>query len=418
MAVSSAVLACASEYFRAEFTNFKTPGEALVMTVGEGEPELLRALSKFVYTEELKATEEAVLLRLLLMAQKYSVDECVLKCSEALSQPGKLSLCTALDICQVADAQTCHSDGFNSLSKLATDVILHSFKDLDVVWEDEVQRAAFLALPLAAIKVLLKHDKLHVKCENTVFIAVAWWLAHDKERQQDFASLHPLLRWCQMTGSFLQSIFSKVPWLKSWAEADRVRIEALQYQVASPRLKKHLEDANPQLRPRKGRSTLVSASASFKVPLSSLAPLDMGPFAASKIVKFDAPGQLQHVVGYALKLSIRRAGSASEQPGGLGLFINTDINYAPLQRISTATALPLELAGMGAVQNLGSGRMSGRFESVSDCASWGWPEFFGVTVKPGEGGDQPVTQALQNAGFVKDGYLELEFSVTIAQCQT
>ncbi|KAK9823390.1 hypothetical protein WJX72_002439 [[Myrmecia] bisecta] len=106
------------------------PGEPLIITVDDGEEDLLRALVKFVYTKELDLTEERAL---------------------ALSETG-LSLSTALEVCQLKDSRDCHSRGVTMLFDLAALCVLKAFSDLDAVWADEAQRSAFLDLPLGALK--------------------------------------------------------------------------------------------------------------------------------------------------------------------------------------------------------------------------------------------------------------------------
>ncbi|KAK9830237.1 hypothetical protein WJX72_010501 [[Myrmecia] bisecta] len=345
MPICSGLLAGSSEYFRLKLENYQTPGEPLVMDVEDGEADLLRALVKFVYTEELDTTEEDSLLRLLLMAQKYTVDECVQTCSEALSQPDKLTLNTALEICQLADTQECHSEGFNRLCKLAGDIVLVSFKDLDSVWDDADKRDAFLELPLAGLKVLLNHADLHLKSENTVFIAVAWWLDHKEGRLDSFADLHSLLRWSQMSGSFLRLIFDEVPFLLDWDEADSVHIAALHYQVAHRVVKQRLRKGNPGLGPRKGAVKEVTSMQRFK----------------------EADPYPERPVAFAANVTTHKAVDS--------------------KRLS----FPLCTTGVG--------------------YGWDWFEDLGINVQPGEDGAIPVTQSLSDAGYIKDGFLELSFLV-------
>ena len=68
-------------------------------------------------------------------------------------QQGRLSYDVALEICQRASQQECLGDTFSCLCKLAADVVLDKFRDLDAVWADEERRKAFLELPLEALKV-------------------------------------------------------------------------------------------------------------------------------------------------------------------------------------------------------------------------------------------------------------------------
>ncbi|KAK9804256.1 hypothetical protein WJX72_003608 [[Myrmecia] bisecta] len=305
-----------------------------------------------MYIKELETEEESFLLRLLLLAQKYTVDDCVQQCSQALSRPGKLLLSTSAEICQLADQHSCQSEGFDALRKLADECILSNFKDLDAVWEDAPQLEAFLQMPLAVIKMLLNHEEMHVKCKNTVFVAISRWLQHEEGRLSDFGSLCPLLRWSQMSGSFLRVIFNEgpegIPWLKC---CPQVCTEALHFQVEHELVRKELQDADPRLVPRKGAATgIVTTSAHLKVPVSSLAPLD----------SFDG-------------------------------YIRQDLGAVQQKQFSQV-----------AVKGCGYGWHD--FFNIPI-----------TPVTPGDSSQKPVTQALMDVGYVQTGFLELEGEVKAAQ---
>ena len=60
---------------------------------------------------------------------------------------GRLTLEVALDICQRAAQQECLGDTFDSLHKLAADVVQNRFCDLDAVWADKGPAKGTLGAP-------------------------------------------------------------------------------------------------------------------------------------------------------------------------------------------------------------------------------------------------------------------------------
>ncbi|KAK9824192.1 hypothetical protein WJX72_008438 [[Myrmecia] bisecta] len=214
-----------------------------------------------------------------------------------------------------------------------------------------------------------------------------------------------------MTPHFLWAIFKKLTWLKEWEGAHDAHIAALHYQLADQVTKEHMLAAHPCLGPRKGAAGIhVPASIEFKVPVVALAPLDSadGRYAT---LDFEGPGEQLHLAGYSFNLGLQLANEAGswvvQLLMGAGIVMPMEV-----PDIWASEAAPLVYSGGYAVQKGQDTKCFTFSERVCDFA-YQCDGDFNVPVTPDEDGHLPVTQALQDAGYIKNGFLELGLRATV-----
>jgi len=166
------VLAGASSYLRAMFTNGMLESGMKDIKLQGVEASVMESLLDFAYTGTIDVTVENVQ-ALLSAASLLNLQSLRSVCCGFLQTHLDASNC--LGIRAFADLYSC-----SELEETAYRFVRQHF--LDVVKGDE-----FLQLPKQALRNLLREDLLQVRSENQVFEAVEAWILHDFCRRKDFA---------------------------------------------------------------------------------------------------------------------------------------------------------------------------------------------------------------------------------------
>lgn len=167
------VLAGASSYLRAMFTNGMLESGMKDIKLRGIEANVMEALLEFIYTGVVEVTVENVQ-AILSSATMLNLHSLRSVCCNFLQTHLDASNC--LGIRAFADLYSC-----SDLETTAFRYLCQHF--LDVVKNDE-----FLQLPLDSLAELLSEDQIQVRSEDQVFEAVECWISHDITRRQEMAA--------------------------------------------------------------------------------------------------------------------------------------------------------------------------------------------------------------------------------------
>jgi hypothetical protein len=146
--------------------------------VPAGQLELGRLLLRCMYQQQpdLSGTEQAILVQLLVLADRYAVPAAVAAVGRAFKD------CSASDfqwkaVCGAYSLPATCADNaaFADVYKAAADALQHALSDLELVFADAKKRQLLVELPHAALVQLLRDERTRVASENTAAHAVLEW---------------------------------------------------------------------------------------------------------------------------------------------------------------------------------------------------------------------------------------------------
>jgi hypothetical protein len=146
--------------------------------VPAGQLEIGRLLLRCMYQQQpdLSGTEQAALLQLLVLADRYAVSAAVAAVGRAFKD------CPAADlqweaVCGAYSLPASCADiaAFADVYKAAADALQQTLGDLELVFADAKKRQLLLELPHAALLQLLRDERTRVASENTAAHAVLQW---------------------------------------------------------------------------------------------------------------------------------------------------------------------------------------------------------------------------------------------------
>jgi hypothetical protein len=164
--------------------------------VPAGQLEVGRLLLRCMYQQQpdLSSTEQATLLQLLVLADRYAVPAAVAAVGRAFKD------CPAADlqwevVCGAYSLPATCADNtaFAAIFEAAADALQHTLGDLELVFADEQKQKQqlLLGLPHAALLQLLRDERTRVASENTAAHAVLEWARDngaDNEQLQQLVS--------------------------------------------------------------------------------------------------------------------------------------------------------------------------------------------------------------------------------------
>ncbi|GIL87465.1 hypothetical protein Vretimale_1620 [Volvox reticuliferus] len=187
----AAVLMSTSEYFRRYFDAWHPANGSKIVTI-EVEPDEVEAakmMLRYMYTGQLPlhGVDPSQLLRMIKLADQFSVNRFLATCNSALADVPLDSLTLdhvasilALPPFLLEDGEGPGGRGAGALAvarRRAEAKLTAVFGDLEGAWFDPVRRQEFLRLPLAAVKFLIRRTETAVYNENTTLVALTDWIA-------------------------------------------------------------------------------------------------------------------------------------------------------------------------------------------------------------------------------------------------
>jgi hypothetical protein len=150
--------------------------------VPAGQLEVGRLLLRCMYQEQpdLSSTEQATLLQLLVLADRYAVPAAVAAVGRAFKDSPAADLqweavCGAYSL----PASCADNAAFADVYKAAADALQHTLGDLELVFADETKQQLLVDLPHAALLQLLRDERTRVASENTAAYAVLQWMENN-----------------------------------------------------------------------------------------------------------------------------------------------------------------------------------------------------------------------------------------------
>jgi acyl-CoA synthetase (NDP forming) len=183
-----------------ECSNTGSKRQRVNLEVPAGQLEVGRLLLRCMYQQQpdLSTTEQATLLQLLVLADRYAVPAAVAAVGRAFKN------CPAADLQWEAvcgayslPASCADNAAFADVYKAAADALQHTLGDLELVFADDKKQQLLLDLPQAALLQLLRDERTRVSSENTAAHAVLEW-ANDnnsttEQMQQLVSGMRPAL---------------------------------------------------------------------------------------------------------------------------------------------------------------------------------------------------------------------------------
>ncbi|XP_051939830.1 kelch-like protein 2 [Hippocampus zosterae] len=211
------VLAAGSPYFHAMFTGEMAESRAKRVRIKEMDGWTLGLLVDYIYTAEIKVTEENVQ-ALLPAAGLLQLNEVKKSCCDFLSSQLHPSNC--LGIRAFADLHAC--------LQLLTQANCYAEQHFtEVVASEE-----FLNLGMEQVSSLIASDKLTIPTEEKVFESVIAWVNHDKDvRQEHLAHLMEHVRLPLLTREYLVQRVEEESLIKNSSACKDYLIEAMKYHL-------------------------------------------------------------------------------------------------------------------------------------------------------------------------------------------
>ncbi|XP_072262944.1 kelch-like protein 2 [Pyxicephalus adspersus] len=217
IAAHKVVLAACSPYFHAMFTGEMSESRAKRVRIKEVDGWTLKLLVDYVYTAEIKVTEENVQV-LLPAASLLQLQDVRKTCCEFLESQLHPSNC--LGIRAFADMHAC------------TDLLSQANTFAEQHFSDIVTGEEFLNLGIEQVCSLIASDKLTVVSEEKVFEAVIAWVNHDKDvRQEHMAHLMEHVRLPLLSRDYLVQRVEEEALVKNSSACKDYLIEAMKYHL-------------------------------------------------------------------------------------------------------------------------------------------------------------------------------------------
>eukprot|EP00243_Klebsormidium_subtile_P004639 TRINITY_DN18789_c0_g1_i1.p1 TRINITY_DN18789_c0_g1~~TRINITY_DN18789_c0_g1_i1.p1 ORF type:complete len:460 (-),score=53.22 TRINITY_DN18789_c0_g1_i1:89-1468(-) len=207
IALNALELATESEVFEKLFTSELQGSEHPSVTVDSIlEKDALFELLRFCYTKSVpdaSSSDKDALIRLLILADRYSVVRGIQPIAKALQEDAKLG-----DACRVLDlpGSIREQGSMEDLVAFSEELIKSEMLDLD----DAYKKRKYEGLSAEGLRLALANEASRVACEHTVFVMVYKWLKGAEGRERAFPDLSRLIRYQHMTSSFL-SLIQQLP---------------------------------------------------------------------------------------------------------------------------------------------------------------------------------------------------------------
>ncbi|XP_033871793.1 kelch-like protein 2 [Acipenser ruthenus] len=211
------VLAACSPYFHAMFTGEMSESRAKRVRIKEMDGWTLGMLIDYVYTAEIRVTEENVQV-LLPASSLLQLQDVKRACCEFLES--QLHPTNCLGIRAFADMHACTE----MLNRASTFAEQH--------FAEVVQSEEFLNLGIEQVYSLIASDKLTIPSEEKVFEAVIAWVNHDKEvRQEHMSHLMEHVRLPLLSREYLVQRVEEESLVKNSSACKDYLIEAMKYHL-------------------------------------------------------------------------------------------------------------------------------------------------------------------------------------------
>ncbi|XP_035677749.1 kelch-like protein 12 [Branchiostoma floridae] len=240
------VLAAASDYFCAMFTNEMSEKSQSSVELQGLSPRVMEILLDFVYTETVNVTVENVqdLLPAACLLQLKGVKEACCDFLESQLDPSN-----SLGIMSFADAHTCQS------LRRAAEVHTHRH------FSDVVQHEEFLLLERDDVEKLLKCDEIQVPSEEPVFEALMQWVKHRLEGRKPYLpELLESVRLPLLTPRYITDVVDKEMLIRRSLECRDLVDVAKRFHLR-PELRAEMQ--GPQTKPRTGASEVMLVIGGF-----------------------------------------------------------------------------------------------------------------------------------------------------------
>jgi hypothetical protein len=233
-----AFLVSASKYFRTLLetsvggleTEMSTVGRSRTLVIlhdynEEWEEEAVELVLKFFYAMDaplpsnlIPSTIDAkvpLLLKALMVAERYQADRCKEKIAEALSSIPAHSLSSVAVKAMFEHPAALYDmpllTGFRSA---AIHCLYQRFGDLPLVIKSNDLHSEFLNLPFSAVLTLIKRDDLKVHSENDVVYLLNEWIEENTPSSDQINSLINEIRVTRLGPAYLHSILPNLQWFK------------------------------------------------------------------------------------------------------------------------------------------------------------------------------------------------------------
>lgn len=420
MHVNSLTLAANSEVLRRKLEEWTCDGETreLRLEAKPGEEFYLEKLIRFCYSRQVTLTEEKSVLRLMQLADRYLMPECVECCAAALTPMEEvLSLQSAYRYLRLPAGLHNH-EPFSQLVQRATSRVQAEFDDLDAVWMNESLQASFLKLPLAALLTVLTSPHLKSITENTVFVAVSHWI-HIAATKQKIAQcledtakkLAQCIRFPMLSNDFLHFVASEAGWLPEQYRSGAAFRAAARYKGAPLKLQQQLAQGPGvgvmYLRRRigVGSSTCIMQ---WEVPITKIGTMKRkGPESTLRI-----PGEY-YLCGFYWYLIMQFNGSGTS----LGCYLHWTAKLNSVTEMSpheafvlASTSLSLKNAAWG--PDFAQVCSMKKEHSFGGGLGMGWGNPFKVALGADEH-EGDLARHLDSAGFVSEEFIDVQFTVDV-----
>lgn len=194
---------CITQVFEKLFTSELQGSAHPSVTVDSvQEKDALVELLRFCYTKSIPnalGCDKEALIRLLILADRYSVGGAIQAIARALQEDAKLE-----DACRILDlpGSIREQEAMKGLLAFSEELIRTEMLDLDNAYKNR----KYERLSMEGLRLALANDASRVACEHTVFMMVYKWSKGGAGRGEAFSELSRLVRYHHMTSGFLNLI--------------------------------------------------------------------------------------------------------------------------------------------------------------------------------------------------------------------
>ena len=236
------VLAAASSYFEAMFTNDMAESREDVIELQGMDPTSVETIIEFMYTSDINISEDNVQ-TILPASNIIQLEPVKAACCNYLG--AQLSPCNCLGILMFADLHGCLD-------------LLTSARNYALLNFTEVSRTEeFLLLNRKRLLELISEDFLYTHDESHVFFAVMNWIKHDLDNRKKFlAEVLSLVKLPLLTRDFLMFTVEPDELVRSSPESKDLIIEAMKYHLL-PEMRPYLHNIRTRSRKSENLTSLL-----------------------------------------------------------------------------------------------------------------------------------------------------------------